>query len=139
MAQSQHRLPPTEDRGTIAPWFMSAQPTSSPSEVLSDAVQRRARTEMAALGSFQKQGVRRRVPAWDACKTRVLANTHVAACRHREVSWVRASTAQCSCVRASNLQRSARARAFHMRWAGRRRRREVGSLGGLAGRTGMVV
>jgi len=86
------------------------------------AVQRRACTTMAALGSFQKHDVPRRVPAWDACKTRLLANTHVAAFRYHELSCVRPSTEQCSCPRLS----------FHMRWAGPRR--EVGSLGGL-GRT----
>lgn len=105
----------------FAPWLMPAQPTSSPSEVLSYAVQRRARTTMAALGSFQKHGVRRRVPAWDACKTRVLANTHVAACRHREVSCVRASTAQCSCSRSrlSHALGWATARSREFGWSGR--------------------
>ena len=79
---------------------VSAQPTSSPSEVRSYAVQRCACATMAALSSFQKHDGGWRVPAWDACKTRMLANTHVAACRYHEVSCVRQSTEQqyCSCL-----------------------------------------
>lgn len=95
----------------FAPWFMSAQPTSSPSEVLSYAVQRRACTTMAALSSFQKHDVPWRVPAWDACKTRLLANTHVAACRYHELSCVRPRTEQCSCSRLSHALGWATARS----------------------------
>jgi hypothetical protein len=108
MAQSQRRLSAAEESEKgFAPWFTSTQPSSSPSEVLSYVVQRRACTTMAALSSFQKHDVPWRVPAWDACETRLLANTHVAA--STEIS--RAVVCDYGAPPSS-------ARAFHMRWAG---------------------